>query len=85
MGSELGEMAEACTSSRETESKACFTYGCDACRQDVLSKEATVFCSQFSERLCNDCDTLHKKLKATRSHLVLSLAKPGQEVSTHYH
>ena len=53
-------------------SEESFTIACDPCQYDHISKEATAYCHECAEYLCEGCKTTHGKLKLTRSHKLLS-------------
>ena len=53
-------------------SEESFTFACDPCDYDHISKKAAAYCHECAEYLCEGCKTAHGKLKLTRSHKLLS-------------
>lgn len=49
-----------------------FDFVCDSCQTENVVKEAEHFCHQCQQHLCNACEEVHRKLKATKSHDILS-------------
>ena len=49
-----------------------FDYECDPCKVDEAIKEARHFCPVCQEYLCDDCRHHHRKMRATKSHKILS-------------
>ena len=45
---------------------------CGPCKTENLNKEAKYYCEQCQEHLCDACQGTHSKLKATKTHSVLS-------------
>ena len=45
---------------------------CGPCKTDNVNKEAKHYCEQCQEYLCDACQGAHRKLKATKSHNILS-------------
>ena len=45
---------------------------CGPCKTENLNKEAKHYCEQCQEHLCDACQGAHRKLKATKSHNILS-------------
>ena len=45
---------------------------CGPCKTENLNKEAKHYCEQCQEHLCDACQGTHSKLKATKSHSILS-------------
>ncbi|KAL3857322.1 hypothetical protein ACJMK2_012000 [Sinanodonta woodiana] len=46
---------------------------CDGCQYAGESKSAQGFCVTCEDSLCNDCLSVHKKNKATRKHIMISV------------
>ncbi|KAL3857321.1 hypothetical protein ACJMK2_011999 [Sinanodonta woodiana] len=46
---------------------------CDGCQYAGESKSAQGFCVTCEDSLCNDCLSVHRKTKATRDHIVISV------------
>ena len=45
---------------------------CGPCKTENLNKEAKHYCEQCQEHLCDACQGTHSKLKATKTHSILS-------------
>ena len=45
---------------------------CGPCKTENVNKEAKHYCEQCQEHLCDACQGAHRKLKATKSHNILS-------------
>ena len=45
---------------------------CGPCKSENLNKEAKHYCEQCQEHLCDSCQGTHSKLKATKTHNILS-------------
>ena len=45
---------------------------CGPCKTENVNKEAKNYCEQCQEHLCDACHGAHRKLKATKSHNILS-------------
>ena len=45
---------------------------CGPCKTDNVNKEAKYYCEQCQEHLCDSCQDTHRKLKATKTHNILS-------------
>lgn len=51
---------------------------CDVCKLDNVVQEATYFCCDCKDYMCEKCESYHKKVKLTRLHTV----KPSNEMLT---
>lgn len=49
-----------------------FTHECDACKLDGQTQEAKYYCGECDDFLCENCETYHKRVKATRFHEILT-------------
>ena len=45
---------------------------CGPCKTDNVNKQAKHYCEQCQEHLCDACQDTHRKLKATKTHNILS-------------
>ena len=48
-----------------------FEFECTPCKEDNAMREAKHYCPECSEYYCDSCETLHRRLKATKTHEVL--------------
>ena len=53
-----------------------FDIVCGPCKTDNVIKEAKYYCKQCQEHLCDSCQGVHRKLKATKNHNIL----PGRHM-----
>ena len=45
-------------------------FECSPCDYEGVKKEATYYCPQCQDYLCDDCTSVHQKMSATRSHKI---------------
>ena len=55
-----------------------FQHICDLCVEDEKHLEAKAFCSVCHQYMCDSCQRLHARIKATKDHLVVT----GNELTT---
>lgn len=46
---------------------------CGPCTFDDVTKDAERWCTDCKEGLCEECENVHRKSKASRTHKVISL------------
>ena len=52
---------------------------CEPCKYEDLDVEAPFYCQDCDDNLCEDCKNAHKKIKVTRTHIVLENAGDDEE------
>ena len=48
-----------------------FEYECTPCKDDSVVREAKHYCPECSEYYCDNCEMSHRRLKATKTHIIL--------------
>ena len=51
---------------------------CTTCKSGDIVREASCFCKDCGEYLCNACKTDHKKFKKLRGHIIVDVKEQGQ-------
>ena len=51
---------------------------CTTCKSGDIVREASCFCKNCDEFLCNACKSDHKKFKKLRGHVIVDVKEPGQ-------
>ena len=49
-----------------------FDFICDPCKSDDIKKEGKHFCQECKEYLCDSCRDVHRRLKITKTHELIS-------------
>ena len=58
---------------------------CTTCKSGDIVREASFFCKDCGEYLCNACKSDHKKFKKLRGHIIVDVKEQGQHGDTSQH
>ncbi|KAL4234635.1 hypothetical protein ACF0H5_006276 [Mactra antiquata] len=54
---------------------------CEPCQREDIKKRATVYCYECSERMCDGCKLLHKKMKILAGHKLVKIEDKKEDIA----